>query len=415
MNLLILPEYGYPSNHAVVNAVFETLLPARGHVVHMIRPMAGVTDVQQMPSPWPEGTMTVYPDEPGGGRIGNLVRAFRQWRRVERALRLFDRTPIDAILVRNDLVNVWAAARWARRRGIPWVHQISSPDAEFVINSGRTLGGVQGMYLRTRGRFGLTVRRWLSRRATAVLAISASMRDYLVAGDGLDPDRVFSFPMGVLAEPDAAPEDVESLRRRLNLPAGRTLVYSGVLDPVRQPGWMLDVFDLVRARVAGAVLLVVSYQTDERRRAFEEEVRRRQADVRVVGPVPFREVPAYLRCADVVLSPCPPLLEYRISSPTKTLEGMCAGVPVVGSAEVDEHRAILEPSGGGVSVVWDVDRFADAIVSLLEDPERRRNMGGQGRRWVLEHRTYTHLTEYLERILDASRRPATLRDLPHSP
>lgn len=123
----------------------------------------------------------------------------------------------------------------------------------------------------------------------------------------------------------------------------------------------------------------------------------------------------YLRCADVVLSPCPPLLEYRISSPTKTLEGMCAGVPVVGSAEVDEHRAILEPSGGGVSVVWDADRFADAVVSLLEDPARRRDMGELGRRWVREHRTYTHLTEYLERILDASRRPETLRDLPHCP
>lgn len=415
MNLLILPEYAYPSNHAVVNTVFETLLPARGHVVHMIRPMAGVTDVQQAPPPWAEGTMTAYPDEPVGGRLGNIARAFRQWRRVTRALRQYDHTPIDAVLVRNDLVNVWAASRWARRRGLPWVHQISSPDAEFVINSGRIHGGVQGMYLRARGGFGLAVRRWLSRRATAVLAISASMRDYLVAEDALAPDRVFSFPMGVLAEPDADAEDVEALRRRLDLPAGRTLVYTGVLDPVRQPEWMLDVFDRVRARVAGAVFLVVSYQTDERRRAFEEDVRRRQADVRVVGPVPFREVPTYIRCADVVLSPCPPLLEYRISSPTKTLEGMCAGVPVVGSAEVDEHRAILEPSGGGVSVVWDADRFADAVVSLLEDPERRRDMGHQGRRWVLEHRTYTHLTEYLERILDASRRPETLRDLPHCP
>jgi len=415
MNLLILPEYGYPSNHAVVNTVFETLLPAGGHVVHMIRPMAGATDLQQVASPWGNGSMIVYPDEPLGGRLGNIARAFRQWRWVRRALRQFDHTSIDAVLVRNDLVNVWAAARWARRRGIPWVHQISSPDAEFMINSGRSIRGPGGWYPRVRGRFGLTVRRWLSRRATAVLAISASMRDYLVSEDGLDSDRVFSFPMGVLAEPDAAPEDIESLRRRLDLPAGRTLVYSGVLDSVRQPGWMLDVFDRVRARVPGAVFLVVTQQTDQRRRAFEEDVRRRQADVRVIGPVPFREVPMYLRCADVVLSPCPPLLEYRISSPTKTLEGMCAGVPVVGSAEVDEHRAILEPSGGGVSVVWDADRFADAIVSLLDNPARRRDMGEQGRRWVREHRTYTHLTQYLERILEASRRPETLHGLPHCP
>lgn len=415
MHLLIFPQYAYPANHVVVNTVYEGLLPSRGHTVHMVRPMAGIRAPQRMPTPWPNGSMAVYPDEPLGGRIGNLVRAVRRSRWVARALRQLDDVPIDAILVRNDLVSAVAAVRRARRRGIPFVYQMSSPDAEFVMRRGRELGGLGGAYLRLRGRYGLAVRRWVSRRATAVLAISESMREHLVAVDGLDPQKVFSFPMGVLDEAPSSPEEVEALRRRLNLPAGRTIVYSGVLDPVRQSEWMLDVLDLVRARVADVVLLVVTYQTDARRAAFEEDARRRQADVRVVGPVPFREVSTYLRCVDVMLSAFPPMMEYRISSPTKSLEGLCAGVPVVGSAEVDEHAAILEPSGGGVSVAWDKARFADAIVSLLEDPERRRRMGEQGRRWVLEHRTYAHLTEYLERILEASRRPAALRALPHCP
>ena len=109
------------------------------------------------------------------------------------------------------------------------------------------------------------------------------------------------------------------------------------------------------------------------------------------------------------------MMEHRISSPTKSVEGMAAGLPVVGSSEVDEHGAIFEASGGGVPVDWDRDRFADAIVSLLEDPERRRRMGEQGRQWVLAHRTYSHLTKYLERILENSRSPATLRALPHVP
>ena len=52
-------------------------------------------------------------------------------------------------------------------------------------------------------------------------------------------------------------------------PAGRTLVYSGVIDPVRRPEWMLDVFDRVRGRVPDAAFLVITYQQDDRRRAFE--------------------------------------------------------------------------------------------------------------------------------------------------
>jgi glycosyltransferase involved in cell wall biosynthesis len=368
-----------------------------------------------MDAPWKRGSMVVYPYEATGRRIGNLVRAARRSRWVTRALRMLDHEPIDAIIVRNDLVDAVAAVRLARRRAIPFIFQISSPDAEFMMSRGRETGGLAGLYPRVRGRYGLAVRRWVSRRATAVLAISESMRDHLVAEDGLDPRKVFSFPMGVADDAVPSAEEVETLRRRLNLPAGRTIVYSGTIDPVRQPEWMLDVFDRVRARVPEAVLLVIAHETGERRARFEAEARRRRADVRLAGPVPFREVPTYLRCADVVLSPYPPMLEHRICSPTKSVEGLSAGLPVVGSAEVDEHKAIFEASGGGLTVDWDRDRFADAIVSLLQDPERRRLMGERGRQWALAHRTYGHLTDYLERILAGSRSAAALSALPHAP
>ncbi len=290
-----------------------------------------------------------------------------------------------------------------------------------MMSHGRKVGGLAGVYPLVRGRYGLAVRRWVSRRATAVLAISESMRDHLVAEDGLDPQRVFCFPMGVKDEIALSPDELEALRRRLNLPAGRTIVYSGTIDPIRRPDWMLDVFDRVRARVPDAALLVITYDNDERRARFAEEARRRQADVRVVGPVPFAEVSSYLRLADVVMAGYPPMMEHKISSPTKSVEGLCAGLPVVGSAEVDEHVAIFAASGGGVLVEWNRDHFADALVSLLQDPERRRRMGEQGRQWVLAHRTYSHLTAFLERILDASRSPAALgvvaalSALPHVP
>jgi glycosyltransferase involved in cell wall biosynthesis len=415
MNLLIFPQYAYPTNHALVNTVYEGLLPSRGHSVHMVRPMAGVQATQSMDAPWPNGSMVVYPYEATGGRIGNLFRSARRSRWEARALRLLDHVPIDAIIVRNDLVSAVAALKLARRRGIPFIFQISSPDAEYMMRRGREVGGLAGLYPLLRGRYGLAVRRWVSRRATAVLAISESMREHLVTEDRLDPEKVFSFPMGVTDDAAPSPEEVENLRRRLNLPAGRTIVYSGTIDPVRQPEWMLDVFDRVRARLPDAVLLVIAYETDERRERFQQEARRRQADVRVVGPIAHREVSAYLRCADVVVAPIPPMKEHRISSPTKSVEGLCAGLPVVGSAEVYEHVTIFEACGGGLAIDWDRSRFADAIVSLLEDPERSRRMGEQGRQWVLAHRTYTHLTRYLEHILESSRSTAALSALPHVP
>ena len=415
MNLLIFPQYPYPANHAVVNTVFETMLPARGHVVHMVRPVPGLTSVQRMPAPWGNGSIIGYPDEPVGGRLKNVLRTWRQSRWMARAMRELKDEPLDAMLVRNDLVAASAAAAESRRRDIPFVYQLSSPDAEFTITRGHERGGLSGAYMRVRGRVGLTSRRRVSRQAAAVLAISTSMRDHVVAEDGLAAERVFSFPMGVLDVTTSTPDQIEALRAHLGLPRDRTMVFSGVLDPVRQPAWMLDVFDLVRARVPGAVFLVLTYQTDDRRRVFEDDARRRKADVRVVGPVPFRDVSSYLRCADVAISSYRPMLEHKVASPTKTWEALCAGLPVVGNTEVDEHAEFLEASGGGIGVSWDPAQFADAIISLMEHPERRRQMGEQGRQWVLAHRSYSHLTEYLERILSASRDPAALVALPHEP
>src|SRR5262249_27610396 len=153
----------------------------------------------------------------------------------------------------------------------------------------------KGLYKQIRGRAGLAMRRRVSRQAAAILTISDAMRAHLVQTEGLDARRVFAFPMGAPADNGDGLEAIAALRRRLDLPEGKTIVYSGVIDPSRRPGWMLDVLDLVLRRVDGAVLLVVSYQTDERRREFEEQARSRRLPVRFAGPVPFREVETYLR------------------------------------------------------------------------------------------------------------------------
>lgn len=413
MNLLIFPQYAYPINHVVVNTVYEELLPSRGHVVHMIRPMAGVTHPKVAEASWSGGSLVAYPEERSGRPFANAFALARRWRWLREAIRMLDDVPLDAIVVRNDLPSALVAMSLARQRRIPFIYQLSSPDAELVMRRGRLKGGVKGQCRCLRGRIDLAVRRWVTRRASVVLAISDAMRQHLVTIDKLDDRRVFSFPMGVRDVPSPTPAAIEVLCHRLGLRRGSTIVYSGVIDPVRESTWMLNVLDRVRAQVRDVVLLVLTYQDDDLRRAFEDEARSRGAAVRIVGPLSHREVPVYLRCADVMLSPYPPMLEHTICSPTKSLEGMGAGLPVVGSVEVPEHVMLFKQSGGGVAVPWDVAAFADAIVSLLRNPERGRSMGERGRRWVLEHRTYTRLTEHLERILDRSGSLAALADLPH--
>lgn len=431
MNILIFPEYPYPTNHVLVETVYERLLPGRGHVVHMIRPAADVTEVEVRPAPWGSGSLALFPvEQPGlvrqqpsaaqvqpfsrGSALSNVRHRFRQLQHLRSLLDQFEAVPLDIVLVRNDLLCVREALAFCRRRRIPLAYQVSSPDAEFRIRLGRQAGFPKGLYSIARGKIDLCIRRRICRQADVVLPISDAMRTYMIEVEKIDPARAFSFPMGYSDMPRPQKDQIAALQAQLGLPAGRTIVYSGVLDQVRDPDFMLDVLERVQLIIPESVLLVLTHQTDNRRARFERQAAARGLAVKVVGPLHHSEVSLYLRCADVMMSPCPPIFEYRVSSPTKTLEALGVGVPVVGNEEVEEHVSVFRESGGGIATPYNVAAFAEAIVSLLSSPEQRSRMGRQGREWVLRHRTYEHLTEYLELILGSAQSREALITLPHS-
>ena len=415
MNLLIFPEYPYPTNHVFVESVYERLLPQCGHTVHMIRPAHNIVDLDVRLSPWGSGSLVLFPCKSPGGALENLVRNFRRKRWLSRAIETLAHFPLDGVVVRNDLLTAQAALAFARRRGIPFIFQVSSPDAEFRMRGAGQGCSLAHVYARLRGYQDLRTRRQICQHAQVVLAISPAMRHYMIQTERISEDRVFSFPMGFNQSSELTLEQQMELRARLKLAEGRTLVYSGVLDPVRKSCWMLDVLKRVNEKLPEAVLLVLTGQveTDPRRREFEREAAMRGAQVRVIGPLTHGEVGEYLQCADLMISPINPIFEYRISSPTKTIEALGVGLPVVGNVEVEEHATILNHSGGGVAVPWDIDIFAGAVVNLLNDPGERRRMGVNGRSWAQQNRTYERLTDYLDSILQGADSLDTLKKLSH--
>ena len=100
--------------------------------------------------------------------------------------------------------------------------------------------------------------------------------------------------------------------------------------------------------------------------------------------------------ADVCASPFYPTPVLRSTSPTKLVEYLALGKAVVAN-DHPEQRRVIEESGAGLCVPYDEERFADAIVTLLEDPDARRSMGERGRRYALERRSYGVIADVVER------------------
>jgi len=143
---------------------------------------------------------------------------------------------------------------------------------------------------------------------------------------------------------------------------------------------------------------------------LEEEIRERwmrqlPGRIVLVPAVPHQQVARYLRCADIFA-----LASYATTSWAEQFglvlpQAMMLGIPCVGSSS----GAIPEVIGpGGVCFAeGNTLALARALESLLSSPERREQLGGEGRRFALEHYTDEKVAEKYLQFFERARQNAT--------
>lgn len=165
------------------------------------------------------------------------------------------------------------------------------------------------------------------------------------------------------------------------------LVFSGSMDWYPNEDAMLHFVESIqphiRREVPDATLTVVGRRPSERLRAVALA-----AGARVTGTVP--DVRPFLDEAAVYVVP------LRVGGGTrlKILEALAMGKAVV-STSVGAEGLPIEP-GRHFVCADDPVAFAEAVVSLLRDPERRAALGQAGRRLVLERHSWGQVARDFE-------------------
>jgi glycogen(starch) synthase len=194
-------------------------------------------------------------------------------------------------------------------------------------------------------------------RAAAVITLTGAAARHLAGA--IAPDRTHVIPSGV---------DVDAIQRprRDPLPdVGRPRVlYVGRLAPQKSVGTLLDAIDLLPTP---AQLIVVGTGPDEPALRQRAAASPRAADIRFVGPVPHRDVPAHLQHADVLVLPS----RYEELG-SVLLEASAAGLPAVASRVGGIPDAVVDGGTGLLATPGDARSFADAIERLLTDVAFRR-------------------------------------------
>ncbi|WP_254279256.1 glycosyltransferase family 4 protein [Haloarcula marina] len=175
----------------------------------------------------------------------------------------------------------------------------------------------------------------------------------------------------------------------------QTIVYAGLVNERKGVGTLLEAFVQVNETHPDAKLLIIGDSADDtlaklRRQAREWGV---EDSVEFVGRVDHDAVHGHLCRADVGVAPYHPVPMFVVSrwNAQKIPDYMNAGLPVVGPA-FGGFEQMLTETGCGLTVDTTEPRaIADALRTLLDDPERAKSLGENGRKAV--ERTYNWNTE----------------------
>ena len=211
--------------------------------------------------------------------------------------------------------------------------------------------------------------------ADRVVSVSQATAKWLVEERGVSPRQIDVIPYGVDLDRFKKVNDPE-LKKELGLPADAPIVgMVARLQPQKGHIYLFDAAEKILKEAPKTRFVLVGGGPD--RDKLEEMVRQKGLD-KYFHFLGYRDdVPRVLRIFDIFTLPS--LFE---GLPNVVLEAMSCSLPVV-ATPVDGTKEAVVPGETGILVpTKDSAKLANALIALLKDPARAKQLGDNGRKRV---------------------------------
>jgi glycosyltransferase involved in cell wall biosynthesis len=234
--------------------------------------------------------------------------------------------------------------------------------------------------------------------AADVVACGSELVADVVSGFGVPADRILVTPSGVDVETFKPYPHRDETRRALGLEGRFVVGWSGSFRRFHGLELAVEAVAALHAAVPDVVLLLLG---DGPQRPHVQALCRDLGVPAVfTGTVPHDEMPRYLSAMDVALLLKPSVGEFHYS-PLKLWEYLACGVPVVAPC-VGQPAALLTDGVDALLVEPDdVKAVAAAIARLADEPALRASLSAEGRRHVLDRRSWDLQLQRVQRAVEA--------------
>lgn len=313
--------------------------------------------------------------------------------RMWSVLKIFKEHKYNIILIRDDVFDGLVGFYIKKTYDVKFIFMLSNPvEQEWEYHKMFPHNPYFLDYLVS--RFNKFIATRLLHEADLIIPISKWLGEHLVA-QGIPKAKILPVPEGIDVKA-LRNEDGQGISKKYNLNNLEVIIYIGTLGKGRRLELLIRAFSEVKKKRDDVKLLIVGEgdgKEDLKKIGLELGI---DCDVIYTGQVPQDEVPSFIAASDIGISPVPPFSFYKMSSPIKMFEYMAMAKPVIANEEIPEHKDVIEQSGGGILVGFTPEAFADAIIELLDNPERAEEIGKNGQDWIAMNRTYEIMARRLE-------------------
>lgn len=233
----------------------------------------------------------------------------------------------------------------------------------------------------------------LLRRCDRVVVLTEGLRELLIRDYGVAVERITLLPSGTDTR-RFAPRDPMVSRRALGLPPDDFYIgFVGSFYRYQGLAGLLDAMAAVKARRPDVRLLLVG--DGEAAEELKEQAQKLglKASITWAGRIAYEQVPAYIGAMTVCVAPFRG--DRGETSPVKIFDYLACARPVVAS-DIPSVRTVFSLADGVQMVPPDrPDLLAEAVLSLLQEPDRCAAMGERGRRFVAQRFGWTSIVERL--------------------
>lgn len=395
MKILYLILDGFPTFRPDIASLWGKYLARVGVTcdISTVQLQADMSDTT-----WESGKRFLY--QPSGGKVAEQLGSFIHDCKV-----LWNVKPgeYDAIQVR-DKSFICLPALWAARRlGIPFFYWMSFPMAESLARTASQIDWKRNfprwIFLSFRGRFGGYFLRQFALPKTDHIFVQSDRMLEDVAALGISRSKMTAVPMCI--DPDRFQTPLE----KPNLPilfrkSSRVVGYLGECSRVRRIDFLFEAIAIVKRSIPEIFFLIVGDAYEEADKKWLREtisLYELQDNVRISGWVSAKQALVEFSCVEVALALTPPDPLLDCASPTKLVEYLAMQRAVVANDHPD-HRHVIDHGNSGLCTPFEVSAYAAAIVTLLSEPDKCRAYAVNGRNWVMNHRSYSHMANELNSV-----------------